>query len=73
MTRILITGAAALCIALFGACSSEAAKRAAYESAYQKSCIDRTGTTANCDPGHKSYDEYRKQREQPEQERPLGR
>lgn len=70
--RTLTTGAAALCIVLLGACSSDAAKRAAYESAYQKSCVDRTGTT-NCDPDHKSYDEYRKQREQSEQATPGGR
>ncbi|SEQ38329.1 hypothetical protein SAMN04488038_10614 [Solimonas aquatica] len=54
------------------ACSSEAAKRAAYEAAYQKSCTDRTGN-AQCDPNHPSYDEYRKQRSDPQQAEPPGR
>ena len=45
------------------ACSSEATKRAAYEALYQKDCIDRTGIP-QCDPEHKDYDEYRKEREE---------
>lgn len=45
------------------ACTSEATKRAAYEALYQKDCIDRTGIP-QCDPEHKDYDEYRKEREE---------
>jgi len=45
------------------ACSSDALKRAAYEASYQKGCMDRTATP-QCDPAHKSYDEYGKDREQ---------
>ena len=48
--------AVALC-----ACTSGAAKRAAYEAVYQKECLDRTGVP-NCDPAHKSYDEYTRDR-----------
>lgn len=58
------------CIGLFslamvfasGCTTSDAARHAAYEAAYQKGCIDRTGTP-HCDPEHESYDDYRKQRE----------
>ena len=44
-------------------CSGDAVKRATYEAAYQKNCIDQTGA-ANCDPAHKDYDTYRKERDQ---------
>ena len=45
------------------ACTSDAMHRGAYEALYNKECIDREGTP-NCDPEHKSYDEYTKDREQ---------
>lgn len=60
-----------LLLLALSACSTEAAKRAAYEAAYQKSCLDRDGTT-QCDASHLSYDEYRKQRRDPQQAQPLG-
>ena len=44
------------------ACTSESVKRGSYEALYQKQCMDRTGTP-NCEPGHESYDAYRKDRE----------
>jgi hypothetical protein len=43
------------------ACTREALNRGAYDAAYQKECLDRTGTM-NCDPQHPSYDKYNKQR-----------
>ena len=53
-----------LCFAcLFSGCSGEEIKRATYEAAYQKNCIDQTDA-ANCDPAHKDYDTYRKERDQ---------
>jgi len=45
------------------ACTSEAVKRSTYEASYQKHCMDSTGAP-NCDPEHKSYDEYKKDREE---------
>jgi hypothetical protein len=45
------------------ACASEAVKRGTYEAVYQKHCMDSTGAP-NCDPEHKSYDEYKKDREE---------
>lgn len=57
-------GAAAIlgCLALSG-CSSEAMKGGAYEALYQKECMDRTGVP-DCDPDHKSYETYRRDREE---------
>ena len=45
------------------ACASESAKRGTYEAIYQKGCLDREGKP-NCDPEHKSYDQYKKEREE---------
>lgn len=45
----------------WSACTSDHIKHAAYEAAYQKSCIDRTGLPA-CNPEHQSYDEYSRDR-----------
>jgi hypothetical protein len=42
-------------------CTTDAVKRSAYEAAYQKSCMDRTGVP-DCDPEHHSYDDYQKAR-----------
>lgn len=50
-------------IFLFG-CSSDEVKRGAYEAIYQKGCMDRSGTP-DCDPEHKSYDQYKNDREKP--------
>ena len=46
----------------WSACTTDHIKRAAYEAAYQKGCIDRTGTP-NCDPEHKTFEEYSKDRD----------
>lgn len=62
---------AAMLVLLLAACSSEGARRAAYEAAYQKGCLDR-GAQANCDPQHPSYDEYRKQHQDRQQAEPAG-
>ncbi len=51
-----------LALPTLSACSTEAVKRSAYESLHQKHCIDTTGSP-NCDPEHKHYDRYRKDRE----------
>lgn len=48
-----------LFVVLVSACSSEGAKRSAYEALYQKDCMDRTGIP-HCDQKHPSYDEYRR-------------
>ena len=63
-TRGISVSVITFLVALAGtACTSEATKRAAYEALYQKDCIDRTGIP-QCDPEHKDYDEYRKEREE---------
>lgn len=62
MKRNTITAVAAFLLLTLSACTSEAVKRGAYESIYQKQCMDRTGTP-NCDPEHKGYDDYKKERE----------
>lgn len=61
-TRVM-NGLLMIVIGMLPACSSDQVKRSAYEAAYQKSCMDHTGTP-NCDPEHMTYDEYRKDREQ---------
>lgn len=44
-------------------CASESGKRVTYDVIYQKACIERTGTL-NCDPEHKDYDQYKKERDE---------
>jgi hypothetical protein len=63
MNRKALIGTAVLLVIMLPACSSNEIKRAAYEATYHKGCIDRTGAQ-NCDPGHKTYEEYKKDREQ---------
>jgi hypothetical protein len=58
----LFGAAMLLGVALCG-CTTDAAKRSAYEALHQKGCMDRTGFP-NCDPQHPSYDTYQKQREE---------
>jgi hypothetical protein len=53
---------AIMLLLLLPGCTSEAIKRGTYEAAYQKACMDRTGNP-NCDPEHKSYDQYKRDRE----------
>ena len=60
MNRISI--ALALLFALT-ACASDSVTRGTYEAIYQKGCMDREGKP-NCDPQHKSYDQYKKEREE---------
>jgi hypothetical protein len=54
-----ISAIAALALA---ACSSEAIKSSTYEALHHKGCIDRAGTPF-CDPQHKSYEQYQKERD----------
>ena len=64
MKRKLLAAGALLLALAFSACSSEELKRAAYEAAYQKGCMDRSAMP-NCDPAHPSYDEYKRARLSP--------
>ena len=48
---------------LVSGCSGDEVKRATYEAAYQRTCIDQSGAP-NCDPGHKDYETYTKERSQ---------
>jgi hypothetical protein len=63
MSRNVLAGTAVLFVIMLPACSSDGMKRAAYQASYQKGCLDNAGTQ-NCDPGHKTYEEYKKDREQ---------
>lgn len=60
MNRI---GVALILLLGLSACASESVTRGAYEAIYQKGCVDREGKL-NCDPEHKSYEQYQKEREQ---------
>ena len=62
MDKKLLAATAVLLSLAWSACTSDHVKRAAYEAAYQKGCMDRVGF-ANCDPEHKSYEEYSKDRD----------
>jgi hypothetical protein len=59
--KILVATAVLLSLA-WSACTTDHIKRAAYEAAYQKGCIDRIGT-ANCEPEHRSYEQYAQDRD----------
>ena len=63
MRAIYLTSIMLLLANVLSGCASEGAKRGTYEAVYQKGCIDRTGTL-NCDPDHKDYDRYKKEREE---------
>ena len=45
------------------ACTSEGVKRGLYDGLYQKQCMDHA-KMPNCDPGHKTYDQYQYNREE---------
>ncbi|MHB8666330.1 MAG: hypothetical protein ACYC7B_02275 [Burkholderiales bacterium] len=62
MNKKALAATAVLLSLAWSACTSDNIKRAAYEAAYEKGCIDRTGTP-NCDPEHKSFDAYSKERD----------
>ncbi len=47
---------------LLSACTYDGVKRTAYESIYQRNCMDRVGVP-DCDSEHKSYDRYKYERE----------
>ena len=63
MDKRILAATVVLVSIAWSACTSDHIKRSAYEAAYQKGCIDRIGT-ANCDPEHKSYEQYARDREQ---------
>lgn len=58
------TGLGLALLLVLSACASESVTRGAYEAVYQKGCMDRAGKL-NCDPEHKSYDQCKKEREEP--------
>ena len=62
MNRHITAILAFLLTLLLSACSSEAVKGSVYEALQQKGCIDRSGTP-HCDPEHKGYEEYKKERD----------
>ena len=53
---------AVLVLGLCAGCSSDAVKRAAYESAHAKACMDRDHTP-QCDIPKQDYDTYQHERE----------
>ena len=52
----------AVLLSLLGCANPEAAKPSAYQMLYQKGCMDRYHLP-DCDPNHKSYEEFKKDRE----------
>ncbi|HUL40753.1 MAG TPA: hypothetical protein VLV32_02430 [Burkholderiales bacterium] len=62
MNRNVFVGIVVFFMLALPGCTSDELKRSTYEALYQKQCMDRSGTP-NCDPEHKSYDEYRNERE----------
>jgi hypothetical protein len=63
MNRVLLLAGTALLLPMISACTTEAIKRSAYETVYQKHCVDQTGAP-NCNPEHKDYERYKKDREE---------
>lgn len=63
MRTLFSAGMTLLLLYVLSGCASEGIKRGAYEAVYQKGCMDRVGSP-NCDPEHKGYDQYRKEREE---------
>lgn len=64
MHRNIFAGAVVLFVLTLHGCASDAVKRSTYEALYQKQCMDRSGAP-HCDPEHKSYEEYKKDKENP--------
>lgn len=62
MNKKALAATAVLLSLAWSACTSDNIKRAAYEAAYAKGCIDRTGSP-NCDPEPKTFDAYGKERD----------
>ena len=63
MRATSLTGITVLLLGALSGCASESGKRVTYDVLYQRACIERTGTL-NCDPEHKDYDRYKKEREE---------
>ena len=63
MDKKTLAAIAVLLSLAWSACTSDHIKRAAYEAAYQKSCMDRVATP-DCDPEHMSYAQYGQERDQ---------
>lgn len=63
MDKKLLAAIAILMSLAWTACSSDHFKRAAYEAAYQKGCIDRVGVP-NCAAAYPSYVQYQADRDQ---------
>ncbi len=59
----IVAGTTILLVLALTGCASESGKRVTYDVLYQRACIERTGTL-NCDPEHKDYDRYKKEREE---------
>jgi len=57
MNKKALAATAVLLSLAWSACTSDHIKRAAYEAAYQKRCIESAGTP-NCDPEHQTFEEY---------------
>ena len=49
-------------VVVLPACTADSVKRGTYEAVYQKQCVDET-RAPNCDSDHKSYDEYKRERD----------
>jgi len=62
MDKKLLAATAVLLSLAWSACTSDHVKRAAYEAAYQKGCIDRVGLPV-CNPEHQNYDQYQSERD----------
>jgi len=62
MNRNIYLAAVVFFMPALPGCTSDELKRGTYEALYQKQCMDQSGMP-NCDPGHKSYDEYQRERE----------
>ena len=62
MDKKFLAATAILLSLAWSACTSDHVKRAAYEAAYQKNCVERIGLP-DCNPERQSYEEYSKDRE----------
>jgi len=63
MRATYLAGITLLFLNALSGCASDSGKRVTYDVIYQRACIERTGTL-NCDPEHKDYDRYKKEREE---------
>ena len=56
-----LVGIAVTLLLVLSGCASERFTGGVYEAVYQKQCMD-TVSKPNCDPEHKSYDDYKRER-----------